>query len=146
MLCLVPGLTGTSSDIYILNVIVKAHELNYVCVVINHRGAPGTVLNTPKLYNAASSDDVRQALAYIRKSKSNRDIFAIGFSLGANLLTKYLGEEGENTFLAGAAAVSNPWNFNLCYESLQGQLFGFYDSLMSDLIKQRYMEHQDVFM
>jgi predicted alpha/beta-fold hydrolase len=36
ILCLFPGLTGCSSDIYILNSITKAHEHNYVCVVINH--------------------------------------------------------------------------------------------------------------
>lgn len=40
-------------------------------------------------------------------------MYAIGYSLGANLLVKYLGEEGRNGFrpLAGAVSVSNPWNF-----------------------------------
>lgn len=40
-------------------------------------------------------------------------LYAIGYSLGANLLVKYLGEEGRNGFrpLAGAVSVSNPWNF-----------------------------------
>lgn len=37
----------------------------------------------------------------------------MGYSLGANLLVKYLGEEGKHGYhpLAGAVAVSNPWNF-----------------------------------
>lgn len=40
-------------------------------------------------------------------------IYAVGYSLGANLLVKYLGEEGKLGYrpLAGAVAVSNPWNF-----------------------------------
>ena len=40
-------------------------------------------------------------------------IYAVGYSLGANLLVKYLGEEGKRGYrpLAGAVAVSNPWNF-----------------------------------
>lgn len=40
-------------------------------------------------------------------------IYAVGYSLGANLLVKYLGEEGKHGYrpLAGAVAVSNPWNF-----------------------------------
>jgi len=46
-------------------------------------------------------------------------MYAIGFSLGANLLTKYLGEEGPNAFLIGACAVSNPWDFNICYRTLE---------------------------
>lgn len=37
----------------------------------------------------------------------------MGYSLGANLLVKYIGEEGKHGYrpLAGAVAVSNPWNF-----------------------------------
>lgn len=37
----------------------------------------------------------------------------MGYSLGANLLVKYLGEEGTKGYhpLAGAVSVSNPWNF-----------------------------------
>lgn len=60
-------------------------------------------------------------LPHLRKTrikKINRrypeaPIFAVGFSLGANLLVKYLGEEGRHGGrpLAGAVAVSNPWNF-----------------------------------
>jgi len=41
-------------------------------------------------------------------------MYAVGFSLGANLLTKYLGEEGEKCFLVGASVVSNPWDFKKC--------------------------------
>mgnify|MGYP002374707586 FL=1 len=119
ILCLFPGLTGCSSAVYILNTVEKAHEHNYVVCVINHRGTPGTIINTPKLYNAASSEDVRAALNYIHKTWPNSDMYAIGFSLGANLLTKYLGEEGPNAFLIGACAVSNPWDFNVCYRTLE---------------------------
>ena len=37
----------------------------------------------------------------------------MGYSLGANLLVKYLEEEGKRGYrpLAGAVSVSNPWNF-----------------------------------
>jgi len=51
------------------------------------------------------------ALNYIKRTRPNSDLYAVGFSLGANLLTKYLGEEGDKCFLAGACTVSNPWNF-----------------------------------
>lgn len=68
-------------------------------------------------------------------------MYAVGFSLGANLLTKYLGEEGDKCFLVGASAVSNPWDFKKCYVGLEKELFGFYDKVMSDLLKQRYMDH-----
>jgi predicted alpha/beta-fold hydrolase len=145
ILCLFPGLTGTSGDVYILNTIVKAHENDYVVVVVNHRGAPGTVLNTPKLYNAASSDDTRQALEYIHQKRPDHNYYAIGFSLGANLLTKYLGEQGEDTFLKGACVVSNPWDFAICEQALQTELFGLYNIVMTDLLVKKYKMHYESF-
>lgn len=34
-----------------------------------------------------------------------------GFSLGANIVTKYVGEEGVHCPLQGAAVLANPWDF-----------------------------------
>lgn len=102
-----------------MNTVVKALELNYVVCVINHRGTPGTILKTAKLYNAASSEDVRSALNYVRRTRPTADLYALGYSLGANLLAKYLGEEGDKSFLVGASAISNPWNFNVCQKGLE---------------------------
>lgn len=36
---------------------------------------------------------------------------AIGFSLGSNILVKYLGEEGEKSKIDAAVSVSNPFDF-----------------------------------
>jgi len=38
-------------------------------------------------------------------------LFMVGFSLGANLTVKYLGEEGENAVVTAAVSISNPWCF-----------------------------------
>jgi predicted alpha/beta-fold hydrolase len=35
---------------------------------------------------------------------------AIGFSLGANILAKYLGEEGDDTTIKAAVVLGNPWD------------------------------------
>lgn len=37
-------------------------------------------------------------------------LFAAGWSLGANILVRYLGEEGAATPIAAAAAMCNPFN------------------------------------
>ena len=48
---------------------------------------------------------------FVRSKYPEADMYAMGFSLGANILTKYLGEEGEKCYLKGVTCVSNPWNF-----------------------------------
>jgi predicted alpha/beta-fold hydrolase len=68
-------------------------------------------LKTPRLYNAANTDDVRHAINWLREKYPENKLFAAGFSLGSQLLVKYLGEEGVNTPLSGAVSVSNPYEF-----------------------------------
>lgn len=37
--------------------------------------------------------------------------YVLGFSLGANIMCKYIGEEGANVNIRGAISVSNPLDF-----------------------------------
>jgi uncharacterized protein len=69
-------------------------------------GIGGNVpLVTPRI-SAGSADDLRSALLYIRSRYPNAPIFAVGFSLGALVLMKYLGEEGKNSVLKGGCVVA----------------------------------------
>lgn len=47
---------------------------------------------------------------YVHKENPRAPLFLIGTSIGANVLIKYLGEDGENIPVAGAVAVCSPWD------------------------------------
>lgn len=48
---IVPGLTGNSKEIYIINTVDAALSNGYHAVVVNHRGGyPGMQITSPKLY------------------------------------------------------------------------------------------------
>lgn len=64
------------------------------CVALIKKGA-GVPITSPLLYSAGHTDDTRQALRYIAYLYPDAPILGIGFSLGANVLTRYLGEEKE---------------------------------------------------
>ncbi|CAG8765068.1 1445_t:CDS:2, partial [Ambispora leptoticha] len=84
------GLTGGSHESYIrcvLEVLTKPPH-NYRAVVFNNRGCAKSQLLSPQLYCAAYTDDLRIALEYIQKCIPKAKLFAIGFSLGANILLK----------------------------------------------------------
>ena len=70
-------------------------------------------LTTPRGYSAADTADLHQALARLRSRYPRASIVAAGFSLGGNLLTKYLGEYGRNTPLAAGVSVSNPFTLSV---------------------------------
>lgn len=98
--------------------------LGYRGIVINSRGCKSTPvvqntkyrsyiklaggnvpLRTPQI-SAGSADDLRSALLYIRTLYPDAPLFAVGFSLGATVLTKYLGEERADSEIQAGCVVA----------------------------------------
>ena len=70
----------------------------------------------------------------------------MGWSLGANILTNFLGEEGENAKLAGAVAMCNPFDLNACDAALQNGFFGtVYSRAMAKNMRALFAPHEHLF-
>lgn len=69
----------------------------------------GTPVTSPRLYHAGETDDTRSVLLYLTQTYPRAPIYAVGFSMGANTLAVYLGEQKEDTPIKAAVLVSNPW-------------------------------------
>ncbi|KAI1792371.1 AB-hydrolase YheT [Ganoderma leucocontextum] len=111
------GLTGGSHEAYVRAVLAKvtldrqSGGLGFRAVVLNFRGCNGSPVVTPRLYHAGSSDDIRHVVLWISTTFPGCRMYGLGFSLGANILAKYAGEEGEQCPLQGLVTLANPWNF-----------------------------------
>lgn len=104
------GLCGSSDSVYVQHLVVRLASEGYDSVVLVARGCGGLKLSTPEGFTAARTGDMREALHHVAQL-SPRRLFAVGFSLGAGLLLKYLGEEGSRCQLAGAVAISPSFDF-----------------------------------
>jgi predicted alpha/beta-fold hydrolase len=95
ILLILHGLTGGSDNEYIRWMTLSAYsKLQICCVVVHARGCGRSQLTSPRLFCAANTNDLRRSIKYIRSVIGNETpIFAVGYSLGAGILTKYLGEE-----------------------------------------------------
>lgn len=107
---IVPGLTSDSFSPYMKHLVHGVAKRGWNVVVSNHRGLGGISMTSDCFYNAGWTEDVREVVNYLYQEYPKAPLFAIGTSIGANVLVKYLGEEGENTPIAGAAAVCSPWD------------------------------------
>jgi predicted alpha/beta-fold hydrolase len=65
ILLIIPGLTSTSYECYIQNLVMDAHKREFDVIVINHRGLAGCELSSPKLYSGESTIDFREPMNYI---------------------------------------------------------------------------------
>ncbi|KAH9757954.1 AB hydrolase-1 domain-containing protein [Citrus sinensis] len=106
----IPGLTSDSAASYIRHLVFNTAKRGWNVVVSNHRGLGGVSITSDCFYNAGWTEDAREVIEYLHHEYPKAPLFAIGTSIGANILVKYLGEEGEKTPVAGAAAICSPWD------------------------------------
>ncbi|XP_058769986.1 embryogenesis-associated protein EMB8-like isoform X2 [Vicia villosa] len=107
---LIPGLTSDSSAPYLKHLAYHTAKRGWKVVVSNHRGLGGVPITSDVFYNSGWTEDTRTVVNYLHKENPKAPLFMVGNSVGANILVKYLGEEGENTPVAGAVAICSPWD------------------------------------
>ncbi|KAJ3327445.1 hypothetical protein HDU76_011797 [Blyttiomyces sp. JEL0837] len=110
LLVILHGLTGGSHETYVQDLVLESNKKNFNTVTVNFRGCANTELKSPQLYSGAYTDDIRGATNFIRKRFPFTPLFAVGFSLGANVLTKFVGEEGSHCPFLGFVSVANPFD------------------------------------
>ncbi|KAG4215518.1 hypothetical protein ERO13_A01G183000v2 [Gossypium hirsutum] len=110
----IPGLTSDSAAAYVKHLAFNLARQGWNVVVSNHRGLGGVSLTSDCCYNAGWTEDLRKIIDHIRCEYPEAPLYAVGTSIGANILVKYLGEDGANTPLFGAAAICSPWDLLIC--------------------------------
>ncbi len=102
---LIHGFTGCADSAYVLASARHLLENGYPVLRLNLRGAGPTRQACRELYHAGRSDDFRRVVGDIPKRLAENGLVAMGFSLGANMLLKYLGEEGAATPVDAAISI-----------------------------------------
>ena len=129
MLIALHGLTGGSHEVYLretLQPLLTSRSQPWAACVVNGRGCALSAISTPQLFNSRATWDLRQTIKTLHALFPNRPLYAIGFSLGANILTNYCGEQGTSCTLKAAVSCSNPWNLEVCNTTLQSTYLGLH--------------------
>ena len=108
LVVLVHGLSGCEESFYLLNSAAHLLALGFPVLRLNLRGAGPSRPFCRFQYHAGRSEDFAEVLTLLPKALIAAGIVAIGFSLGANMLLKYLGEQGGAAQLRAAVSVSAP--------------------------------------
>jgi len=106
---LLHGLEGNAQRAYIQGSAKALTNHGYDVCAINLRGCSGEPNTAYRSYHSGATEDLKAVLEHILETTGYAKVYLKGFSLGGNLLLKYLGE--GNTIpseLKGAVAVSVP--------------------------------------
>ncbi|GJP44105.1 hypothetical protein CLOM_g3509 [Closterium sp. NIES-68] len=110
----VPGLTSASDDKYMRHCVAGVTRHGWRALVPNHRGLGGVTITSSRFYNAGWTTDLRFVIGLVKRNYPLAPLYAIGTSLGANILVKYLGEEGASGPIQAAVSIGNPWDLLIC--------------------------------
>jgi predicted alpha/beta-fold hydrolase len=128
LILLMHGFLGGSHEKYIRHAVdlltASGKDTEFSAVVVNARGCSYSRLTSGIMYHPRATWDLRQVVKWARKQWPERKLFALGYSIGANVLCNYLGEEGDACELEGAVLVGNPWNLDVNNVMLQNNFFG----------------------
>lgn len=133
LVILLHGLTGSSQSIYIKGLQHILLKQNYRSVALNFRGCSGQSNHSYRCYHSGETQDIDFLYKTLREREPKTPFAAVGFSLGGNVLLKWLGEQQNNVNLFAAVAVSVPLVLSICATKLD---FGFSKIYRANLLRE----------
>ncbi len=134
------GLEGGESSHYARSAVQTLDRAGFQVVFMYHRGCSDEHNRLARSYHSGETADLAAVLDYIEGYHPAGAYAAIGYSLGANILLKYLGEQGEVAKIEKAIAVSTPFELHAASIKLNRGLSRIYQHhLVSRLVK-RYQD------
>lgn len=116
LIVLFTGLEGSSGSHYARALMKAVQKQGWHGVVAHYRGCGGVENTAPLTYHAGDSDEVAFVLSGL--AEQYRTIYAVGVSLGGNMLARYLGEQGNAAIVRASAVLSAPLDLAASAKSL----------------------------
>jgi uncharacterized protein len=140
---LLHGLEGSSESGYMLGTAEKAFAAGLNVVRLNQRNCGGTENLTPTLYHSGLSGDIRGVIQEFIERDGMAEVFAVGFSMGGNLVLKMAGEFGDAAppELRGFVAIAPAMDLAACANAISEPRNFIYERRFVKGLKRR-MHHK----
>ncbi|SFV55687.1 Hydrolase, alpha/beta fold family functionally coupled to Phosphoribulokinase [hydrothermal vent metagenome] len=139
------GLTGSYKSPYIQGAVTALEHAGFSTVVLHFRGCSGKDNLKARSYHSGDTGDAKEFIKALHARYPEAKFFAVGYSLGANMLLKLLGEEGKESLLTATVTVSAPMLLNISASRMNRGFSRFYQRLLlKDLnraLEKKYAKH-----
>lgn len=135
ILIILHGLEGSADSPYARMLLKAAADHHWRAAVLHFRDCGDYRNRLPRRYHAGETNDIRYFLESLRAGGHEGPMVAAGYSLGGNVLLKYLGENGVSTPLDAAAAVSVPLSLHDSAAALSSGFSRLYQHLLIKRMK-----------
>ena len=104
------GLGGDSTSHYVRGMLGAITSQGWRGALMHFRGCSGVPNRLARSYHAGETGDLHTFITMLRRKEPRTPLAVIGYSLGGNVLLKWLGEQGEAVPVQAAVAVSVPFD------------------------------------
>jgi len=104
------GLEGSLKSKYAAAILDRIERRGWGGVLMHFRGCSDEPNRRDRSYHSGDTGDLEFLISVLAKRYPDRPIMAVGYSLGGNVLLKFLGESGRNAKLVAAGAISVPFD------------------------------------
>ncbi|MGR9052496.1 MAG: hydrolase [Gammaproteobacteria bacterium] len=139
------GLAGCSRSGYMKGLQAALWSSGLRTVAMNFRGCTGESNRLARCYHSGETEDIDFAYRTLHRREPGTPVAAVGFSLGGNVLLKWLGEQGPRLPLFAAVAVSVPLLLNVCADKMDRGFSKIYRRHLLNCLK-RYMQVKQRFL
>jgi predicted alpha/beta-fold hydrolase len=132
------GLEGSIHSPYARGLLAMAAGLGWRALLMHFRGCGARPNRLPRAYHSGDTADAYWLIGCLAKRYPHSLKVAAGVSLGANMLVKLVAEQGgDGLDLAGAIAISAPFDLAACADTLHQGFSRLYERHLLTSLKAR---------
>jgi hypothetical protein len=136
LVVLIHGLTGSAASDYVVSTARHLMAQGYPVLRLDLRGAGAAQKVSAGRYHAGRSEDLAAALQALPDSLPGNGLILVGYSLGGNMLLKFLGESAHGIDVLAAVSVSAPFDLAISSARIRAPRNWFYHRHLLGNIKE----------
>lgn len=129
------GLEGSLDSHYTAGLLSALARDGHTAALMYFRGRSGEPNRLPRSYHSGETGDLDFVMQRVHQHHPNRNIAVIGYSLGGNVLLKWLGEQGHAASPVTAVTVSVPFDLNSAALQLERGMSQIYQKHLLDKLR-----------
>jgi len=134
------GFEGSIESHYAKGMLQAINNFGWRGLFMHFRGCSGEPNRLPRGYHSGETKDVDFVVKTILKRDNNAVMAAIGYSLGGNVLLKWLGETSKDNPLKAATAISVPFDLHKAAQRIDHGFSRFYQWYLVRCARDRLLQ------
>ena len=128
------GLEGSKNSHYAKGILSAIDKNGWIGVLMHFRGCSGRPNRKARSYHSGDTRDISYFSTLLSSRFPASPLSIIGFSLGGNVLTRYLAEQPNNPYQA-ASAICAPLHLASCSQRINRGFSRIYQKYLLDMLR-----------